>query len=178
MPLTAQLFNNGEKMTTDKLIVGAFAGSECRGVGIWQSDRLLMTIYGESGEEISFVAKQEDNDRCLDITEKVNFTADNIGSWKAPFSLTLNNETTGIHETGSELTVTPTVARDHITVSANGRHISHLSITNMSGQVILTVNELGKRGKIAIGQLPEGMYIVTVQADGQSYYKKILRSDK
>jgi hypothetical protein len=45
----------------------------------------------------------------------------------------------------------------------------------MSGQTVVSLTDLGKGATVTIGQLPEGMYIVTIQAGGRSYYKKILK---
>ena len=178
MPLTAELFANGEKANATDYVVGAFVESECRGVGLWEEGRLLMTIYGDGGEDIRFVAKNLADDTYYDITEQVAFAADNIGSWHAPYSLTIGAETTGIgaEEFNNDFSVTPTVVDDHITVSAAGRNISYLTLTNMGGRVVLTLSDLGKGATITTSQLPAGMYIVTVKADGQTFYKKIIKS--
>ena len=178
MPLTAELFANGEKVGADEYVVGAFVDSECRGVGQWMDGKLLMTIYGDGGEDIRFVAKNLADDTYYDITEQVAFAADNIGSWHAPYALAIGTEASGVgaEEFNNEFSVTPTVVYDHITVSAAGRNISYLSLTNMGGRVVLTLSDLGKGATITTSQLPAGMYIVTVKADGQTFYKKIIKS--
>jgi hypothetical protein len=60
-------------------------------------------------------------------------------------------------------------------VSASGRNISYVSLTNMGGRVVISVSDLGKGAIITTSQLPAGMYIVTVKADGQTFYKKIIK---
>ena len=67
------------------------------------------------------------------------------------------------------------MARDHITVSAGGRSISRLTLTDMGGRTMLTLNDLGTGATVTTTSLPEGMYIVTVQAEGQTFYKKIVK---
>jgi len=178
MPLTAQLYVDGIRANEDDYIVGAFAGTECRGIGRWMDGRLLMSVYGEGGEDIRFVAAEQNTDKFYDITEAIRFSADNVGSWYAPFTLTLGGEATDIKQLYDGLTVTPAVAHDHITVSAGGMAISYLTLTNMNGVTVLTVTDLGKGGTIATGQLADGMYIVTVQAGGNTYYKKIIKTGK
>lgn len=178
MPLTAQLYVDGIRANEDDYIVGAFAGTECRGIGRWMDGRLLMSVYGEGGEDIRFVAAEQNTDKFYDITEAIRFSADNVGSWYAPFTLTLGGEATDIKQLYDGLTVTPAVAHDHITVSAGGMGISYLTLTNMNGVTVLTVTDLGKGGTIATGQLADGMYIVTVQAGGNTYYKKIIKTGK
>jgi len=176
MPLTAELYVNGTKADADEYIVGAFSDSECRGVGIWKEGRLMMTVYGNGGEDIHFVAKNLTDDIYYDITEQVNFTADNVGTWHAPYALSIGGESTKVEELNNKLSVTPNVVRDHITVSAAGRYISSLTLTNTGGRVVVSLTDLGKGATITTNQLPVGVYIVTVKADGQTFYKKIIKS--
>ena len=175
MPFTAELFADGEKVNAEDYVVGAFADTECRGVGQWLEDRLVMTVYGDRGEDIRFVAKRLSDDTYYDITEQLAFADDNVGTWRAPFALNIGGESTGVKELSSEFTVSPAVVRDHITVSAAGRNISSVTLTNMGGRVVISVSDLGKGATITTSQLPAGMYIVTVKADGQTYYKKIIK---
>ena len=178
MPVTAELFADGSKADADDYLVGAFAGGECRGIGLWKDARLLMSVYGDNNEEIRFVAADLDNEKFYDITETLNFTADNQGSWLAPMALTIGDESTGMRELYNELMITPAVARDHITVNAGGRYISRLTITNMKGVTVLSINDLGTGGTVTTGSLQDGLYIVTVQAEGNTYYKKIIKANK
>ena len=70
MPLTAQLYVDGIRANEDDYIVGAFAGTECRGIGRWMDGRLLMSVYGEGGEDIRFVAAEQNTDKFYDITNE------------------------------------------------------------------------------------------------------------
>ena len=175
MPFTAELYANGEKVNADEYVVGAFSDTECRGVGQWLEGRLVMTVYGDRGEDIRFVAKHLTDDTYYDITEQLAFADDNVGTWHAPFALNIGGESTSVEELNSEFTVTPAIVRDHISVSASGRNISYVSLTNMGGRVVISVSDLGKGAIITTSQLPAGMYIVTVKADGQTFYKKIIK---
>ena len=178
MPVTAELYADGSKADADDYLVGAFAGGECRGIGLWKDARLLMSVYGDNNEEIRFVAADLDNEKFYDITETLNFIADNQGSWLAPMTLTIGDESTGTRELYNELMITPAVARDHITVNAGGRYISRLTITNMKGVTVLSISDLGTGGTVTTGSLQDGLYIVTVQAEGNTYYKKIIKANK
>ncbi len=178
MPLTAYLYNNGVRAAEDEYLVGAFADTACRGIGLWKNGRVMMSVYGNNGDALRFVAVDKNSDAVYDITETLTFTSTNVGSWNLPYTLTLGNKSTNIEQLYSELSVTPVVARDHITVSAGGRQISKLTMTNMGGQTVLSVSNLGKGATVTTTTLPEGMYIVTVQAEGQTYYKKILKANK
>ena len=178
MPVTAELYINGTKADDGEYTVGAFAGDECRGVVQWKNGRLLISVYGDKNEEIRFVAVDNNSERFYDVTEMFGFRADNMGSWYAPIALTLGEETTGMKQTYNDLLITPLVARDHITVSAGGRHISQLTITNMNGVSVIDIKDLGTGGVVTIGSLMEGVYIATVKAEGNTYYKKIVKANK
>jgi hypothetical protein len=177
MPMTAQLYQDGAPVKADEFVVGAFAGTECRGIGIWKDDKVLMNIVGDNKEDITFIAANLTDGRFFDITESVQFHVDNVGSWCLPYALHIGKEATGIKELYDELEVTP-VFSDHITVSAGGRTISKMSLTNMSGRVVLRADNLGTGAVIPTGTLSEGVYVATVVADGQTYYKKILKVNK
>ena len=179
MPVTAELYENGVKVDDGEYIVGAFAGTECRGIGTWIEGRLMMNVYGDGGEDIHFVAYNTASERFYDLMEDVNFTADNIGNWRSPYALSFGGQATGIDQAVSgEFSVTPTVVNDYVAVSAGGRNISRLTLTNAGGQAVITVNELGRGGTITTSSLPEGVYIVTIQAEGQNYYQKIIKTNK
>ena len=173
MPVTASLYHNGA-MTTD-YVVGAFVNGECRGVGQWQDNKLLMSVYGQPGEKVSFVAADAKNAHYYTIDETLVFTTDNQGSWRLPMSLTIGGETTGLKKLYKALTVSPTVFTDHIEVSADGQTMSRLTLTNMSGQQILALNDLGQKAVVTTGQLPAGVYVLAVVADGKTYYKKVMK---
>jgi hypothetical protein len=90
--------------------------------------------------------------------------------------LTLGNETTGMSEVNKDLLIS--VAGNAITVNAGGKIISSLTLTNMGGVTVLDVSNLGTGATITTGSLSDGMYIVTVKAEGKTYYEKILKSNK
>jgi hypothetical protein len=178
MPVTAQLYNNGSIASEEQFVVGAFAGTECRGIGLWRGDKVLLNIVGDRKEDITFLAADMIDGRIYDITESLQFKVDNVGTWNLPYALHIGNEATKVENLLKELAVTPQVFRDHLTVNVGGRHISKLMLTNMSGVVVLRADNLGKSAVVATGSLPEGVYVITVVADGQTYYKKLLKANK
>ena len=178
MPVTAQLFANNIKVSEDEYIVGAFAGTECRGIGSWIDGRLMMNVYGDGGEDIRFIAFNTSDEQYYNLKENVTFTADNIGNWRSPYFLSIGGQTTDIEQQNGEFSVTPTVVSDYIIVSAGARNINRVTLTNTGGLVVMTVDDLGSGGTITTSSVPEGVYIVTIQAEGQNYYKKIIKTNK
>jgi hypothetical protein len=90
--------------------------------------------------------------------------------------LTLGNEATGLKQLNNDLSLK--MAGNYITVNAGGKYINRLTLTNMGGVAVLSVNDLGTGATITTGSLAEGMYIVTIQAEGKTYYEKILKANK
>ena len=180
MPMTAQLYDNGIRTSDGEYIVGAFVGTECRGVGQWKEGRLMMNINGTGGEELSFMAYNPQTEQMFNINETFRFIADNQGSWHLPCKMTIGGKTTGIsvNNLSGGFTVTPLVAHDHITVTAGGNDINYLTLTDMSGRIVTSLRDLGTGATLTISTLPEGVYIVTAQAGGQTHYRKIVKSNK
>jgi hypothetical protein len=177
MPLTAKLYDNGQAVDAGQYVIVAYCDNVCRGVGQWQEDRLLMNIYGQADENIVFTAYRVSDNKRFEISENLKLRSDNVGTWKVPYILNVVDQATEIETTSSDFIVSPLVAQDRITVSAGGRTITRLSIINMSGQTVLTISDFGKGGTIDVAQLPEGTYVLTVQAEGRTYYKKIVKAN-
>ena len=140
----------------------------------------MMNINGTGGEELSFMAYNPLTEQMFNINETFKFDSNNLGTWHMPSMLTIGGETTGISISNrdSDFIVTPLVARDHITVTAGGQDISHLTLTDMSGRVVTSLKNLGTGATITTSMLPEGIYIVTAKAGEQMYYRKIVKSYK
>ena len=176
MPVTAELYADDSKVADGNYIVGAFVDTECRGIGQWKDGRVMLSVYGNTDEPVSFMAFDPDSEKYYNLTESLQFQADNQGSWFAPIALTLSNKTTGVKSLYDGLKVE--VMRDYIKVNAGDRKISRLTLTNMKGMTVLNVSNLGSGGVISTGSLLDGVYIITVYAEGNTYYKKIVKANK
>jgi hypothetical protein len=176
MPVIAEFYVDGTKYADDDYVIAAFVGDECRGVGRWIDGRLMMNVCGNGGEDVVFKAYNKDSEQYFTVAEHVTFVADNSGSWNAPMKLTLGNETTGMSEVNKDLLIS--IAGNAITVNAGGKNISSLTLTNMGGVTVLSASDLGTGATITTGSLSDGMYIVTVKAEGKTYYEKILKGNK
>jgi hypothetical protein len=136
----------------------------------------MMNVCGDGGEDITFMAYNKDSEQYFTVAEHVTFVSDNCGTWFVPMKLTLGNETTGMSEVNKDLLIS--VGSGYITVNAGGKNISSLTLTNMGGVTVLDVSDLGTGATITTGSLSDGMYIVTIKAEGKTYYEKILKGNK
>ena len=92
MSMVAQLKDVGYP---DNYTIGAFVGNECRGEGKAIDGRLFITIHGNLGEKVNFVARNKATNECFTVEENVVLQR-NLGSIHHPFLLNLGNQTTGI----------------------------------------------------------------------------------
>ena len=176
MPVFAEFYANGTKSADDEYVVAAFVGTECRGVGQWKEGRLLMNVFGDGGEDITFMAYDKTSEQYYTVAEHVTFVADNSGSWFAPMTLTLGSEATGISQLNRDLLVN--AAGNHLTINAGGKYINRVTLTNMGGVTVMSLSDIGTGATITTKSLADGMYIVTIQAEGKTYYEKILKANK
>ena len=96
MPLRAQLYINKVQTDDDDFVVAAFCDGECRGIGKNVRDVLFMNVYGNDGDEITYLAYQKSTEEVFGIQEKHLFRADNLGSYRLPEQLNIGNRYDGI----------------------------------------------------------------------------------
>jgi tRNA G18 (ribose-2'-O)-methylase SpoU len=135
-----------------------------------------MNVFGDGGEDITFMAYDKTSEQYYTVAEHVTFVADNSGSWFAPMKLTLGSEATGISQLNRDLLVD--AAGNHLTINAGGKYINRVTLTNMGGVTVMSLSDIGTGATITTKSLADGMYIVTIQAEGKTYYEKILKTNK
>lgn len=95
MNITAQLYENGQNISSDAYTIYAMDGNELCGFGQFIGSNYYITVYGEQNVDISFVVKSSDNSGTSIANETLTFTNDLVGSRKSPFGLSIG-EPTGI----------------------------------------------------------------------------------
>ena len=94
MPLTACLYDNSMKADASDFLIAAFAGEECRGVSQNIDGRMMVSIFGDGDEQLSFKAIDLQTGIVYDIKEELTFEANNKGTWNVPYALTLGDVST------------------------------------------------------------------------------------
>ena len=93
MGITATLELDGNAIEAEGITVVAYADGECRGYSKAVDGRLYLTLYGNGGEHLTLKAVADDGTEFC-IAEGFDFTADVLGSHKAPVVLHLGEGTT------------------------------------------------------------------------------------
>ena len=144
MCVTADLYNKDVKVGAGEYLVGAFVDGECRGVGEYVGNTLFLSVHGDKNVEVTLLAMNTESGVVYDITEKIVFTQDVVGSVSMPYPLHLGNPT-GI---------------SHITMDNSG----FKSIHNMLGQKVKSID----RGGVYI---IDGKKVVVTKKNENDYSK-------
>lgn len=180
MAVTAELFIDGSRSNSTEYVIGAFNGDECVGVSQWNDGRLLMNVFGEKNENITFTAYNKNTEQYFNITENMQFQSGDQGSWSNPTAFNLGEaKATGIGiVSDNDMNILPIVARDHFIINAGGRYISRITLTSMNGTTVMNLTDVGTGATVTTNSLPNGVYIITVQAEGETFYRKIVKANQ
>ncbi len=175
MPLVADVYVDGQKMAAGSYAVGAFCGTECRGVGKYVNGRLMMNIYGEANEKITFRAVNNESEEMFDIVEQLAFTETLQGSLYLPYALNVGGAT-GIAEVEAAWKVWLDMPMLYLSLNGNG--FDRVTLTDAYGNIALVKEHVADGEAIRIDPLADGVYIVTAEQNGQMFYKKIVKTGK
>ena len=93
MCVTADLYVKDVKAVAGEYLVGAFVDGECRGVGQYVDNTLFLSVHGDKNVEVTLLAMDNESGVVYDITEKLMFTSDVVGSVSMPYPLHLGSPT-------------------------------------------------------------------------------------
>ena len=175
MPMTVTLQHADENLNGQSYDLGAFSGTECRGIGVYEDGRWFVTVHGEGDEIITFKAIHKDSEESYDVRESLPFVADNVGAYVQPYRLNFG-ESTGIADADQgSLSVSPRVAESYVTVSLPGGVIDQVSITTANGKRVMVATACGTKTVMNVSDLSAGVYVVTVVSGDKFYYKKMIK---
>lgn len=183
MTMLAQLqLPDGKLSTSEKDMVYAFVGNECRGMASPDASfdgRLLMSIAAniEEGEEVRFKVWLSDREEMVEIMETVVFEAlSGVGLFDDPLLLTTGEalDSGDLHADSwaiGEAYPNPFTEVTHIPYVLDGPAEVALQVYTLTGQVVYDtrVNHLdGGRHEIRFNRqnLNAGVYFYTVEING------------
>lgn len=173
MPMVATLCDaNGLDIDNSDYQVAAFCGSECRGVGKLVSGLVMMNIYGETGDNITFSISDKDGDNSYQCNNALSFAEEVVGNIFSPYSLQMGN-TTGIGSAGYDGNVRVAIVGNWLTIKgiASG-DVKSVEIFDINGQKMLYTSRISDNG-VDITSIADGVYVVVVNAGGSYTYHKI-----
>lgn len=174
MGVVADLYDSGSPVDADDYWLLAFCGNECRGVAQTVDGHMMMNIYGNSGETITFKAMNRTTQAVEDVAETRVFTQDVEGTLQQPMVLTMG--TSGMSTVAVKgLRVYPTVTTGDVNVSTSYGDLENMEVLNAKGQSVMSLHNMGSSAVVSLGDLPDGIYMIRVTTAAGTSTTKVVK---
>ena len=174
MGIVADLYDSGSLVDVDDYWLMAFCGDECRGVAQTVDGHMMMNIYGNSGETITFKAMNRTTQAVDDVAETRVFTQDVEGTLQQPMVLTMG--TSGMSTVAVKgLRVYPTVTTGDVNVSTSYGDLENVEVLNAKGQSVMSLHNMGSSAVVSLGDLPDGIYMIRVTTAAGTSTTKVVK---
>ena len=174
MGIVADLYDCGSPVDADNYWLVAFCGNECRGVAQTIDGHLMMNVYGNHGETITFKAVDRNTQTAEDVAESRVFAQNVEGTLQMP--LPLNMGTTGLNELSAKgLRVYPTVTKDDVNISTSYGDLDRIEVLNANGQTMMSLQNMGSSTVISLSDLPDGIYMIRVATAAGTSTTKVVK---
>lgn len=175
MTIVAKVFRDDKEALEGVYTVAAFCGNECRGTGIYENDLLYITIHGNYGDKINFVAKENSTNEDWEIVETNELSEIHLGNTSEPFKLNIYSETTSIDldEISNSFNIYPNPVRDTLYISGETDDILGIKIISTDGHILISQNEYV--GGIDVTSLENNVYIIAISTQNGVIYKKFIK---
>lgn len=173
MPVVATINSiDGTSLDNEEYQVAAFCGSECRGIGRIVNGLVMMNVYGNINDNITFEVSDANGEKKYSNTASLNFSENVVGDIFNPYAITINN-TTGITDVKYSGNIKVSVAGDMLRIKGiNADDIKYVEIYDINGYRLLRETNVSESG-IRISSLNDGAYVVIVNGNGEYTYHKI-----
>lgn len=173
MGIVADLYDSGSPVDVDDYWLVAFCGDECRGVAQTVDGHMMMNVYGNSGETITFKVIDRTTQAINEVAESRQFAQDVEGTLQQPMILTIG--TSGINTVAVKgLRVYPTVTKGDVNVSTSYGDLDNVEVLNAKGQTVMSLQNMGGSAVIGLSDQPDGIYMIRVTtANGTSTTKVV-----
>lgn len=173
MPVVAIINNaDGSSLDNEDYQVAAFCGSECRGIGRVVNGLVMMNVYGNVNDPITFYVTDADGEISFDNNASLNFSETVIGDIFNPYAITINNQS-GIADVKYSGNIKVTVDGDMLRIKGiPADNINLVEVYDIKGQKLIRETHVSESG-IRISTLTNGVYVVIVNGNGEYTYHKI-----
>lgn len=166
--------------TSRPLIVGAFVGEECRGVGKYVDGKIFITIYGNthsSGEIITFKAFDMENRREFLLAEACELNEAKKGTLQSPFLLTPVLHTDIATGTlPNHFRISMDQEQETLMIkSASESEITKAYMSTPQG-IIVAESQPEKRNVMDLTHMEKGLYVVVVHTTDGVFVKKVQKT--
>ena len=174
MGVVADLYDCGSPVDADSYWLVAFCGNECRGVAQAVDGHLMMNVYGNSGETITFKAVDRTTQAVEDVAESRKFAQSVEGTLQMP--LPLNIGTTGLNDLSVKgLRVYPTLTKGDVNISTSYGELDRVEVLNANGQTMMSLQNMGSSTVISLSDMPDGIYMIRVTTAAGTSTTKVVK---
>lgn len=173
MPVVATLSNaDGTQLDNAEYQVAAFCDTECRGIGRVVNGLVMMNVYGDVNDHITFHVTDADGELSFANNASLKFEETIVGSVFNPYTITLDGATsvTDVAYSGKVKVIVEGGVLRISGVAANDINLVEIYDTN--GQKLVSQRHVLESG-VDVSNFTGGVYVVIVNAKGEYTYHKI-----
>ena len=172
MCVIAELYDDGAKTADGRYTVGAFCGAECRSVGKYEEGKLWLNVIGKAGDEIRFMAYDNESGLTYHVKETLTFGVVVEGSADLPYAMHLGDEATGIEEVTHSGDMKARISDGKLYVTFGG-DIDYVTLHSADGVCVFKSAWGAATRYKDVSWLPTGVYVLSVSSNGKTHYAKL-----
>lgn len=174
MPVIATVSDLGRQgLSNDDCQVAAFCGSECRGIGRIVNGLVMMNVYGDTDDNITFTVTDLEGETAYANTASLRFGETVVGNVFSPYVIAINSGQDGISAVTYGGDITVSVEGDMLRINGiDARDIDFVEVYDMSARKLMRETNISASG-VRISNLSADVYVVVVCGNGEYTYHKI-----
>lgn len=174
MPVVATLNDvDGMNLDNEDYHVYAFCGTECRGIGLVVNGLVMMSVYGNAGDEITFQVTDKEGSVQFANNTTLSFSENIVGNINDPYAIVINGNTSIISDVTYDGNIKVNVVGDMLVIKGIAADdIDLVEVYDTNGYKLIHETSVTESG-IRISHLITGIYVVIVNGNGEYTYHKI-----
>ncbi len=176
MPIIAQIYDNGSAESADNFYVAAFCSDECRGIGYNINGLVMMNVFGNGNENITFKLIKKGTEELFELEQAIPFKQEMIGKIAEPYHLMINENNTSVDiMQNNNILIFPNVIKSDMTVTTGQGIIDRITVTSSNGTIVNIWNQIEDGTKLNVSNLVPGIYMVTIKSGNVVKTEKIIK---
>lgn len=173
MPVVATIKSvDGMNLDNEDYQVNAFCGTECRGIGRVVNGLVMMNVYGNANDKITFQVTDNDNTVQYANNSSLTFSENVVGNLNYPYEISINSQS-GISNVTYDGNIKVSIVGDMLVIKGIAADdIDLVEVYDTDGHKLIHETNVTESG-IRISHLNKGVYIVIVNGNGEYSYHKI-----
>lgn len=174
MPVIATLnTTDGTPIDNGDYQVAAFCGTECRGIGRVVNGLVMMNVYGNTADPITFRITDAEGEQNFANNASLSFSETVVGNLHSPYAISIDNSATAITDVAYSGNIKVSVENGMLRIKGiKAADINLVEVYDLNGQKIIRERSIAEGG-INVSALTGGVYVVVVNGNGEYTYHKI-----